>query len=43
VLEHAVKGLCEQLEGANQRAELRADLLQVKFEASALAERRNGR
>jgi hypothetical protein len=41
-LEHAVDGLCEQLENANQRAdraELRADLLQVKFEAGALAER----
>ena len=41
-LEHAVEGLCEQLEDANQRAdraEQRADLLQVKFEAGALAER----
>ena len=41
-LEHAVEGLCEQLENANQRAdraEQRADLLQVKFEAGALAER----
>jgi hypothetical protein len=48
-LEHAVEGLCEQLEDANQRAdraeqradraEERADLLQVKFEAGALAER----
>ena len=41
-LEHAVGGLCEQLEKANQRAdraEQRADLLQVKFEAGALAER----
>jgi hypothetical protein len=41
-LEHAVEGLCEQLENANQRAdraEQRADLFQVKFEAGALAER----
>jgi hypothetical protein len=41
-LEHAVEGLCDQLEDANQRAdraEQRADLLQVKFEAGALAER----
>ena len=41
-LEHAVEGLSEQLEDANQRAdraEQRADLLQVKFEAGALAER----
>jgi hypothetical protein len=41
-LEHAVEGLCEQLENANQRAdraEQRADLLQVKFETGALAER----
>jgi hypothetical protein len=48
-LEHAVEGLCEQLDDANRRAERaeeradraeqRADLLQVKFEASALAER----
>jgi len=48
-LEHAVEGLCEQLEDANQRAdraeeradraEQRADLLQVKFEAGALTER----
>src|SRR5580704_16099218 len=41
-LQHAVEGLCEQLEDANQRAdraEQRADLLQVKFEAGALAER----
>jgi hypothetical protein len=41
-LENAVEGLCEQLEIANQRAdraEQRADLLQVKFEAGALAER----
>ena len=48
-LEHAVEGLCEQLEDANQRAdraeeradraEQRADLLQVKFEAGELAER----
>ena len=41
-LEHAVEGLCEQLENANQRAdraEQRADLLQFKFEAGALAER----
>jgi hypothetical protein len=41
-LEHAVEGLCEQLEDANERtdrAEQRADLLQVKFEAGALAER----
>jgi hypothetical protein len=41
-LEHAVEGLCEQLENANlraDRAEQRADLLQVKFEAGALAER----
>jgi hypothetical protein len=41
-LEHAVEGLCEQLENANQRAdraEQRADLWQVKFEAGALAER----
>jgi hypothetical protein len=38
-LEHAVEGLCEQLENANQRADQRADLLQVKFEAGALAER----
>jgi hypothetical protein len=48
-LEHTVEGLCEQLEDANQqaeraeeranRAEQRADLLQVKFEAGALAER----
>jgi hypothetical protein len=41
-LEHTVEGLCEQLEIANQRAdraEQRADLLQVKFEAGALVER----
>jgi hypothetical protein len=41
-LEHAVEGLCEQLEDAEERAdraEQRADLLQVKFEAGALAER----
>jgi hypothetical protein len=48
-LKHAVEGFCEQLEDANQRAdraearadraEQRADLLQVKFEAGALAER----
>jgi hypothetical protein len=41
-LEHAVEGLCEQLENANQRAdraEERADLLQVRFDAGALAER----
>jgi hypothetical protein len=41
-LEHTVEGLREQLEDANQRverAEARADLFQVKFEASALAER----
>jgi hypothetical protein len=41
-LEHAVEGLCEQLENANQRAdraEQRADLLQVRFDAGALAER----
>src|SRR5262249_47851795 len=41
-LERAVEGLYEQLADANQRAErgeLRADLLQVKFEAGALAER----
>jgi hypothetical protein len=41
-LEHAVEGLCEQLENANRRAdrgEQRAELLQVKFEAGALAER----
>jgi hypothetical protein len=41
-LEHAVEGLCDQLDNANQRAdraEQRADLLQVKFEAGALAER----
>ena len=41
-LEHAVEGLCQQLENANRRAdraEQRADLLQVKFEAGALAER----
>ena len=41
-LEHAVERLCEQLENANRRAdraEQRADLLQVKFEAGALAER----
>src|SRR5262249_53586571 len=41
-LEHAVEKLCEQLENANQRAdraEQRADLLEVKFEAGALAER----
>jgi len=48
-LEHAVEGLCEQLENAEERADRaeeraarakqRADLLQVKFEAGALAER----
>jgi hypothetical protein len=48
-LEHTVEGLCEQLEDANQRAdraeeradraEQRSDLLQVKYEAGALAER----
>jgi len=48
-LEHAVEGLCGQLENAEKRAqraeeradraEQRADLLQVKFEAGALSER----
>jgi hypothetical protein len=41
-LEHAVERLCEQLENANRRAdraEQRADLLQIKFGADALAER----
>jgi hypothetical protein len=41
-LEHAVEELCEQLVDANRRAdraEQRADLLQVKFDAGALAER----
>jgi len=41
-LEHTVERLCEQLEDANQRAdraEQRAELLRVKFEAGALAER----
>jgi hypothetical protein len=48
-LEHAVEGLCEQLENTNQRAdraeqranraEQRTDLMQVKLEEGALAER----
>jgi hypothetical protein len=44
-LEHAAEGLCEQLENANERAdraEQRADLLQVKFSRAGRA-RRGGR